>query len=116
MPASPLRLPPLDNWPLFEDLCWDLWRRIWKDPGAQKNGRNGQRQAGVDVFGRPNGGTQWEGVQCKLKGEDAGLTRKEILAEVAKAQTFKPLLSRLIFATTAPRDKEVQEVARIITD
>lgn len=46
--------PPPKNWQDFESLCHDLWKEIWKDPNAQKNGRSGQEQHGVDVFGQPN--------------------------------------------------------------
>ena len=41
-------LPPLRDWQAFEDLCCDLWRELWRDPEAQKHGRSGQRQEGVD--------------------------------------------------------------------
>ncbi|MCP4555122.1 MAG: hypothetical protein GY836_06840 [Herbaspirillum sp.] len=44
-----IRLPPLRNWQDFEDLCCDLWRRLWNDPTAIKHGRQGQPQQGVDV-------------------------------------------------------------------
>lgn len=112
---SSLSLPPPRNWQDFEDLCCDLWRRLWADPMAQKNGRSGQPQAGVDVFGRPNAGDQWEGVQCKLKANSASLTRKEIEIEVERAKTFEPALSKLLIATTAPRAANTQKVARQIT-
>ncbi len=39
----------------FESLCLHLWKEIWGDPEAKKNGRSGQPQAGVDVFGRSDG-------------------------------------------------------------
>ena len=39
--------PPSDP-TAFESLCLDLWKEIWQDPGAQPNGRRGQRQDGVD--------------------------------------------------------------------
>src|SRR5829696_6676153 len=90
----PLALPPLRNWQDFEDLCLDLWRRLWNDPDASKHGRQGQRQAGVDVYGRPEGGREWAGVQCKRLEDD--LTPKMIEEEVAKARTFEPALSRFV--------------------
>ena len=54
-------LPPPRDWQVFEDLCCKLWRRLWNDPNAQKHGRAGQKQHGVDVFGQPDGGPHWEG-------------------------------------------------------
>jgi tetratricopeptide (TPR) repeat protein len=107
-------LPP--NEPAaFESLCLDLWRDIWGDPGAQKNGRPGQPQAGVDVYGQHDGG--WVGVQCKQKD---GLLRtkvtvKELDAEVAAARSFQPALRRFILATSGRRDAKVQQRARELT-
>ena len=108
-------LPP--NEPAaFESLCLDLWKEIWHDPGAQKNGRSGQAQAGVDVFGRHDG--DWVGVQCKQKD---GLLRTkvtvaELEAEVQNALEFQPKLAKFILATSGPRDAKVQERARQITE
>ena len=56
--------PPNDP-TAFESLCLYLWKDIWQDSGAQKNGRRGQKQDGVDIFGREKG--QLIGVQCKQK-------------------------------------------------
>jgi hypothetical protein len=107
----PLPLPR--NWIDFEDLCCDLWSKIWKDPDTQKHGRQGQPQSGVDVYGQPNKGDAWAGVQCKYKEHDA-LTSQEILEEVEKARTFDPPISRFIIATTAPRDAKLQRAVRLI--
>lgn len=54
------------NWQDFEDLCFILWKFIWNDPHAQKNGRQGQAQSGVDIYGKPIGQLDIEGVQCKV--------------------------------------------------
>jgi len=48
---SQLRIPPIQDADLFEDFCRDLWAIMWKDPEAERNGRKGQSQCGVDVFG-----------------------------------------------------------------
>ena len=58
MPFGPLQLPPPAIWQDFEKLCHVLWREIWNDPATQKNGRSGQPQHGVDVFGQPNTGDE----------------------------------------------------------
>ena len=57
--------PPPSDPVAFESLCLDLWKELWADPGAQKNGRSGQSQRGVDVFGCFDG--KHVGVQCKQK-------------------------------------------------
>ncbi len=44
--------PPM-SWAKFEDLCRSLFANIWEDQLAQKNGRAGQSQYGVDVYGSP---------------------------------------------------------------
>src|SRR5262249_16566260 len=112
------RLPPPAKWQDFEDLCADLWRRIWQDPNTQRNGRQGQPQNGVDVFGRPNEGASWAGGQCKGKNEGlgSGLTEAEVVAEVAKAKHFEPKLSAFTIVSTGPRDATLQTRARQLTD
>ena len=112
-----VQIPPPANWQDFETLCRDLWRELWSDPNTQRNGRQGQPQHGVDVFGRPGEGADWAGVQCKLKRQIAGarLTRQAIAAEAAKARQFNPALSSFTIATTAAQDVETQEAARLLT-
>jgi tetratricopeptide (TPR) repeat protein len=115
---SNLQVPPPANWQDFESLCLDLWRLIWDDPNTQKNGRQGQPQHGVDIYGRPNQGDKWAGLQCKGKDNyvNKKLTEKEVEVEVKKAQCFMPKLSIFIIATTGPKDAKVEELARKITD
>ena len=109
------QIAPPKDWGTFEDLCHALFKRIWQDPLAQKNGRRGQAQHGVDVFGSPNGDHRffW-GVQCKGKGCIYGSKAEwsEVLAEIAKAEKFSPKLDKWIFATTAPVDATLQKAAR----
>ena len=103
---------------IFESLCLDLWKDIW-GPGsdAQKNGRSGQKQAGVDVYGK-DGPESWVGVQCKQRNEGlrSRLSADELEAEAKAAQSFQPRLSRFIVATTGAPDVAVQERARILSD
>jgi hypothetical protein len=95
-----------------------LWKSIWDDPETLRNGRSGQPQHGVDIYGRPKKGQTWAGVQCKGKENFTSqkLTETELIAEVDKAKKFKPSLSEFVIATTAPRDERIQETARILTD
>lgn len=112
-----LQLPPPANWQDFESLCLALWSEIWGDPTAQKNGRQGQPQSGVDVSGQIRGTGDWCGVQCKLKSQLTGgeLSSKELEAEVTKARSFRPKLVAYTFATTCPSDVIIQEHARIMS-
>ena len=102
------QVPPPRHWQDFEDMCCDLWREIWDDRNTQKNGRQGQSQNGVDVYGRPNQGQSWAGVQCKGKDNyaDKSLTEKEVEEEVTKAKSFEPPLSEFIIASTGPKESQ----------
>ncbi|MFH1883151.1 MAG: hypothetical protein ABIL62_10620, partial [Planctomycetota bacterium] len=114
---SSLQVPPPANWQDFESLCCDLWRAIWNDPNTQKNGRQGQPQHGVDLFGMPDQGILWAGVQCKGKDnyDDKSLAEVEVEAEVEKAKSFNPPLVSFTVATSGKRDVKIQELARRIT-
>jgi len=112
------QIPPPKNWQDFESLCADLWQEIWADPDTQKNGRGGQRQYGVDVYGQPGCKGIYEGVQCKGKDGRYGnqVTETELRDEVEGAKSFKPKLSKFILATTAENDQHIQSIAREITE
>ncbi|MES0039005.1 hypothetical protein NKJ74_27715 [Mesorhizobium sp. M0046] len=108
-------LPP-KSWDVFEDMCADLFEREWGYPQTERYGRQGQRQNGVDIYGRPNG-TGHAGVQCKGKTQwpPKDLTTKEIDREVAEALKFNPKLTELVFATTALNDIAIQDHVHLIT-
>ena len=53
---SSTSIPKPENWQDFERQCHVLFQCIWGDPHAQLNGRRGQPQHGVDIFGHPNDG------------------------------------------------------------
>jgi Tetratricopeptide repeat/Restriction endonuclease len=112
------QIAPPKSWDDFEDLCLALFQADWQDSTAQKNGRQGFAQQGVDVYGDNNrqGGELW-GVQCKGKDQTYGgkLTKREIDSELAKATKFKPKLDHWIIATTAPNDPKMQEYARVLS-
>jgi hypothetical protein len=115
MSANYESLLPPDTAEEFESLCLDLWKELCNCPAAQKNGRRGQKQDGVDVFAQHKG--NWVGIQCKRKD---GLLRTkvspdELREEVTDARKFQPTLARFILATTGPRDEEVQALARQLT-
>jgi len=103
------------NWQDFESLCKQLWGEIWNCPEIQKNGRLGQDQSGVDVFGIPFNDDRYYGIQCKGKSEytHSQFTEKEINDEIKKAIKFKPPLKKFYLATTALNDSKIQEFVRI---
>lgn len=105
-----------ENWQDFETLCKQLWGEIWSIPmKIKKNGRNGQSQAGVDVYGVPKGEENYWGIQCKGKDDyaNAKLTQKEIDNEITKALKFRPKLAVFIFATTMNKDSSIEEYVRL---
>ena len=105
-----MEIPAPKNWQTFESLCARLWSSIWGTM-AQKVGRTGQEQHGVDVFGVSfyDGGLC--AVQCKLKNYNIGsqLTTKEIDNESSNAMNFAQDLKQLTFATTTSRDVKLQQ-------
>lgn len=118
MDSRELQILPPKSWQVFEDLLQALFMETWDDPNTQKNGRQGQTQHGVDVYGSPRRDhARVEGVQAK--GKDAAYsavaTVKEFDVELAKAERFEPTLSHWIFATTAPSNGRLQEHARKVS-
>ncbi|WP_167343093.1 hypothetical protein [Nonlabens sp. SY33080] len=113
---APQSLPKPTNWQDFESLCKRLWGEIWQCPEIKKNGRTGQEQNGIDVYGIPINSKVYYGIQCKGKDEyvHAQLTEKEILNEIEKAKNFKPALAKMYFATTANKDSKIETFVREI--
>jgi len=106
------------DWQAFERLTRDLFESEWQTDDARANGRSGQEQHGVDVYGTDRVHNKWVGVQCK--GRSGGywnaLKEKDLREEVEKAKSFHPPLDRFILATTAPNDARIQEVARELNE
>jgi len=88
-----------ENWQDFEELCKVLWGEIWDCSEIKKNGRAGQTQNGVDIYGIPRSELKYFGIQCKGKDEytKSKLTENEICSEINMAKEFKPNLENYIF-------------------
>jgi hypothetical protein len=98
-------------------MCLALFRAEWRDSAAQKNGRNGYEQFGVDIYGKNH--TQdagYWGVQCKCKNNIYGakLTKAEIDNELHKVDTFEPSRLPTIFFEYAGR-KPIKGWAPLLT-
>jgi len=107
-------LPIPKSWDEFEDICSDILKRMWNDPYVVRNGRSGQKQHGVDTYGRParlpqDGTKSYAGAQCKRT--DA-IDFKVIEEEVEKAAEFEPTLVEYLMMTTSPRDQKLQTEVR----
>ena len=113
--ANNEQLLPPPSWDKFEEICADLFSRIWNDTQLVRYGRGGQRQNGVDIYGKENGADS--GVQCKGKRNwpPTKLTIAEIDAEIEEAKKFNPLLKTYIIATTADNDVHVTDHVNAIS-
>ncbi|WP_316169055.1 MULTISPECIES: hypothetical protein [unclassified Bradyrhizobium] len=110
------QLRPPVSWDKFEEICADLFERIWNDYQLVRYGRQGQRQNGVDIYGKEDGAHS--GVQCKGKRNWplTTLTTAEIDAEVKKAKEFRPSLKNFIIVTTAENDVHITDHANAISE
>ena len=79
-PASVLLIPKDDD--EFENMILELYEELWNSKNLDRNGRSGQRQNGVDIFGIPEGQTEYSGIQCKRVVK---LTEKQVDDEIEKA-------------------------------
>lgn len=112
MPSHTTALLPMPkSWDEFEDITADILKSIWKDEYIIRNGRTGQRQNGVDIYGKPhylNG--EYSGCQCKNTVTTIG----EIKQEIKEAEKFKPELKEFVFFVGSKRDSKLQEEVRLL--
>ena len=93
----------------FESMILDICALEWDDPDTEKFGRKGQKQFGVDVYGRPiDQPGKYRAAQCKLRTKGSSLSESDIEAEIAEARQFPHELAALIIVTDGPRDSHVQ--------
>ena len=107
-------LPIPNSWKEFEDICADLLKCcIWKDPYVVRHGRPGQKQHGVDIYGKPvhlrGLGSETAGAQCKCT---EALTEAEIDSELKQAIGFSPPLEEYLLLTTMKLDAKLQAYIR----
>jgi hypothetical protein len=94
----------------FEDIVVDAMRSRWDDPNAQRYGRRGQAQHGVDVVGQSGRSSGIVvGAQCK---NTESLSLAVVIAEVEKAKTYPGGLAELYVVTSAERDARLQDNVR----
>jgi hypothetical protein len=106
-------LPMPQHWQEFENIVRDALANQWRSPSLQKNGRPGQEDDGVDVYG-PDYLGRLVGVQCKrFSGQ---LKMKTVQEEIKNAEGFVGQLSTLYIATTAQHDSRLQEQVRIVSE
>ncbi len=91
-------------------MVLDAMRLLWSDPNAQRNGRRGQRQFGVDIFGSVDALP----VGAQAKNMDR-VSEAIILDEVAQASQFKPKVTQYHIAIAGSRDARIQQFVRTLS-
>lgn len=109
------QLPPDTPWQEFEKITKDGMALKWGSPTLQSEGRPGQKQNGVDIFG-PDYLGRPVAIQCKKY--TSFLKLATIQKEVANAEKFQAgcKLNCLYIATTAPRDAKLQSEVRALSE
>jgi tetratricopeptide (TPR) repeat protein len=103
MKPSQYELPKFKNESDFETFCLDLLKAVFEDSSGKKYGRKGQAQHGIDLY-FPQ---VKKAVQCKVRSDK--LTLLEIQEDLEKFKEFPHEGYEIIFATTANRDKNLQD-------
>ena len=109
---SSMHLPKPKSWDEFEDMVCDAMKIRWGHSDVTRNGRPGQKQDGVDIYGDNELGL-FSGVQCKNTKD--GIVKDIIKKEVGNAERFKPKIKALYIATTADTDAEIQKYVRLLS-
>ncbi len=109
---SSMIIPPPKSWEEFEEITLSALQIKWGSPNLTRNGRQGQEQNGVDIFGEDDLG-RCVGVQCKHSpnGIDVATVREEI----AKAENFEPEIDAFYIAISAPTDAKFQKQVRLLS-
>lgn len=108
-----MKIPAPTDWQEFESLVREAMILRWSSPNLQKNGRTGQTQQGVDVYGPDEIGRR-VGIQCKRY--KVQLTIQDVAEEIAEAEKFKGSFSALFLATTTDHDSKLQASVRQLSD
>ncbi len=85
----------------------------WNSPNLSLNGRGGQKQHGVDIYGADYLG-RMTGIQCKRYEGPLKLT--DVTEEVRNAEGFPGSLATLYMATTADQDSKLQAEVRSLSE
>lgn len=112
---STSELPKPKSWDEFEDIVWNIYIRKWQDLHAQRYGKNGQAQNGIDIYGQQDNSNKYIVIQCK-RCQDNKLNPQIIGVEAAKADNFSSSVSEYVITTTASRDTKIQDSIRFLNE
>ncbi len=110
---SSANIPTPKSWDEFEDIALAAAKLRWNSSDFYRNGRPGQKQDGVDIWGQDDDGRHI-GLQCK--NTIGGVSLEAVKTEIANAERFEPILDRLYIATTAKRDAGLQKALHELSD
>jgi hypothetical protein len=96
----------------FEKIVCEAMQLKWETPRLQRNGRPGQKQDGVDIYGADDL-ERTVAIQCKRTVSAPSMALIE--DEIAKAGNFQPAPSCLYIATTADPDVHLQKQVRVLS-
>jgi hypothetical protein len=103
------QIPPPKSWDEFEEISLAAAKLRWKSPDFFRNGRQGQRQDGVDIF---SGSASEKSIGIQCKNTVSGISISVIDKEIRNAASFVPEIDSLYIATTASRDAVIQKYVR----
>jgi hypothetical protein len=109
-------IPKIENDVLFEELAKDMLRVDSNIGNINLHGRPGQKQDGIDVYGRKSDNLNWIGIQCKVRATNRTFSKNELLTEVNQAKNFNPRITNYFLYTTLNRDNTTQGFEREIQD
>lgn len=107
------RFHPPKSWEEFQEMARDALALRWSSPNLQLNGRKGQKQHGVDIFGEDDLG-RFVGVECK--NYELQISKSLVIEGIEEAESFTPQLKSYFFATSTPRDANLQKEIRLISE
>lgn len=106
-----MNMPAPTDWKEFELMSRDALSIRWANPDLQMHGRQGQAQAGVDIYGHNSLGN-FVGAQCKLSEQVEIAT---VQKEIENAETFTPALEEFWILVGGEIDAQLQKEARSIS-
>lgn len=108
------KYPRPDTWQLFEQILADWAQNELNDTGADRYGRNGQRQNGIDILARnrkQSHDIMPEVWTIQAKRYDEKISPTDVQADLERAMSHTPRPDVFILATTTPRDSKLQDWA-----
>jgi hypothetical protein len=120
MKVNPLKV--IENDEQFEELCCAIAQYKYGDFDAQKYGRSGQKQFGIDIKAiDKKSNNERIVIQCKFKRNPPTLTsnskternriEKEIESELTKTIEGHHIFDCFVYASNIPRDTHLQDFA-----